>query len=218
MNWSEWLKSKWTVAALVAGVVASLVLNVIALGRSPDVERSDVDVLAAEIDRVEASTGVLVAQSNALRQGAGDLLPRVDAALGSVIDSLASFATSTLSFTVDVDETIPVQAALPVDETVVVDLETTLPINETFETTVRVQTPLGFDIPLDVEIPVQVDVPVDLELPIRVMDTFQVDTRLPLQLSVPIVIDVSETDLATLTAGLEQFLRDLQARLADLEL
>ena len=79
-------------------------------------------------------------------------------------------------------------------------IQTEIPIKQSFDTTIEVETPLGFSVPIDVTVPVDVVVPVDLIVEIPVNET------------VPIEIDVSQTEFATLTDSLAEGLESTASR------
>lgn len=133
----------------------------------------------------------------------------MSAGIDEAILGLREFGDSTISFDVNIDEMIPIQTDVVIDRVVEVPIKTTIPISETFDTTISVSTPLG-DIPLDVTVPVDVDVPVDLVVEIPINETVAIDEQFPVQLDVPIAIDVRDTELANLTDSLAAGLEALQ--------
>ncbi len=195
------------IAVLAALVLVSLGLNGYLLWRSL---RTD--------DRVEEVAGgaaLVVAQAGGLLTGLQEARPVIDSALEEIDAELAAFQTSTLEFTVAVDEAIPVRTSFPFRRTITFPVRTTLPIQETFQTRVEIQGPFGVDVPLDVEIPVDIQVPIDLDVPVELDETIDVDTTFPLQLAVPVTVDVQGTELADLTARLQEGVVQLRAFLAD---
>jgi prefoldin subunit 5 len=168
-----------------------------------------------DLDRVEAGAALYASQITGFQEQLVALEPQVSAGIEEAIAGLREFGQSTISFDVTIDETIPIKTDIVLDRVVQVPIKTTIPIDESFDTTITINTPLG-NIPLDVTVPVDVDVPVDLVVDIPINETVEIDEEFPVKLDVPIAIDVSETELASLTDSLAAGLEALQDVLAGL--
>ena len=131
--------------------------------------------------------------------------------LDGVVAELDAFQTSTISFEVDIDETIPVETDFTLQRTVQVPIVTSLPIRQELDTTITIAGPLGIDIPVDVTVPIDVDVPVDLLVDIPIDETVPIATDIPVRLTVPIDVAVEGSPLADLAGAL----RDALAALAN---
>ncbi|MDH3469769.1 MAG: hypothetical protein OEM94_00475 [Acidimicrobiia bacterium] len=129
--------------------------------------------------------------------------------LNGVVEELDSFQTSTISFEVDIDETISVDTDFTLQRTVQVPIVATVPIREELDTTITIAGPLGVDIPLNVTVPVNVDVPIDLVVDIPIDETVPISTNIPVRLTVPIDVAVAGSPLADLAAALSEALGGL---------
>lgn len=154
-------------------------------GVSDDVQ-AELDAVRADLARVEAGAALYASQLEGYQELFAEAGPGIAAGVDEAIAGLRDFGSSTLAFD------------LPLEQTVEVPIQTEIPIQQSFDTTITVDTPLGFSVPLDVTVPVDVVVPVDLMVEIPVNET------------VPIEIDVSETEFATLTDSLATGLESLQ--------
>jgi len=169
----------------------------------------DLALLREDLDRVEAGAALYASQITGFQEQLVELEPQVSAGVEEAVNGLREFGESTISFDVKIDEVIPITTDVTIDRVVEVPIKTTIPIKETFDTTISISTPLG-DIPLDVTVPVDVDVPVDLVVEIPINETVEINEEFPVQLDVPIAIEVSETELADLTDSLAAGLESLQ--------
>lgn len=133
--------------------------------------------------------------------------------LGGVVAELDSFQTSTISFEVDIDETISVDTDFVLQRTVQVPIVATVPIREELKTTITIAGPLGVDIPLNVTVPVNVDVPIDLVVDIPIDETVPISTDIPVRLTVPIDVAVEGSPLADLARALSDALGSLASAL-----
>jgi len=148
--------------------------------------QAELDALRADLARVEAGAALYASQLEGYQQLFAEAGPEIAAGVDEAIAGLRDFGSSTLEF------------ELPLKQTVQVPIQTEIPIEQSFDTTITVDTPLGFEIPLDVTVPVDVVVPVDLMVDIPVNET------------VPIAIDVGDTEFATLTDSLATGLESLR--------
>lgn len=193
-------------ALLLAGALVLIALLATRLGDTED----DLAATRDDLARVEAGAALYASQITGFQDLLVDLEPQVSAGIDEAIEGLETFASSTLSFDISVDEEIPISTEFTIDREVEVPIKTSIPINESFDTTIEVDTPLGFSVPLDVTVPVDIEVPVDLEVTIPVNETIPIDQTFPIQLDVPIEVDVGDTELAELTDALAAGLRSLQ--------
>jgi hypothetical protein len=118
-----------------------------------------------------------------------------DVALEEVVEAralVASIRRTTLSHTVEINETIPVKTSVPFEEQVLVPVNTTIPIN----TTVIVPIDAGPLGTFDIDIPIRAAIPVNLEVAVPIKETIEIDTTIPVDLEIPIEIAISETSLA----------------------
>ncbi len=196
-------------------VVLSLLLNVVLLARASNVS-SDVAQNAADIERVEGGAAIFASQVTGLQSQLADLAPTVSAGLDEAIAGLEAFATSTIDFTVDINETIPINTTIDLNRTLSVPINETIPLEETIDTTVTVAGPFGIDIPLDITIPVAVDVPIVLDVDIPINEQIPITTEIPVVLSVPLSVDVAGTELALLAESLQAGLASFKAVIAGL--
>jgi hypothetical protein len=213
-----WKAVAAAVVALVAA--ASLALNLVLTARVADAQdrleaqEALLGEQAARITAVESSTGVLVAQALGLQQQLSGLAPTVDQALAEAIAGISSFETSTIRFTIDVEEQLPFQATVPFRRTLEFPISTTIPIREQIDTTIRIQAPFGVDIPLDVEVPVNVDVPIDLVIPFTIDETVDIETVVTVDLEFPVEVAVAGTGLADLASQLRRGLETIRETIA----
>jgi hypothetical protein len=169
-----------------------------------------------DLDRVEAGSALFASQVTGFQNQLSEIAPNVSAGLDEAITGLETFGSSTLTFTVPIDENIAIGTEVVIDRTVEVPIKTTLPINEEFDTTITVNGPFGIDIPLDITVPVDIDVPIDLQLSIPINETVPIDANVPVKLDVPITVQVSDTELAELAEALAAGLRSFQEVLTGL--
>jgi MFS family permease len=188
---------------LLAGLVVAMFVR---LQQTAD----DLAATRADLERVEAGSALFASQVTGFQEQLADLSPSIASGLDEAITGLETFATSTLEFTVDIDETVPIDTEVVIDRTISVPINTTLPIEESFATTIEIDGPFGTAIPLDVTVPVDIDVPIDLTVDIPIDETIPFDTDIPVSVDVPIRVDVAETELATLTESIATGLASFQ--------
>lgn len=112
-----------------------------------------------------------------LREAQATLEPLLPAVEG-LIDSTGVVRTS-----VRIPAGTPINLDVPVDERVSVRVDTVLPLNTTIQVPLR--SPLGnYRIP----VPIRANVPIRATIPIRLRHTFQLRTRTPENLDVPIEV------------------------------
>lgn len=187
--------------ALVVG--ALLVSNLFLAARlAAVVDRADDQ--EAQLARIEVGTGLFASQVTELQGNLALLAPRVRERLVDAVAGLDAFRTSTIAFTVPINEEIPIDTEVVLDRTLNVPIQTSVPIDETIDTTIVVQGPFGSEIPIDVTVPVQLDLPVDVEVPISVNEVIPISTRVPVRLTLPVDVAVQGTELETLVTALRQ--------------
>ena len=162
-----------------------------------------------DLDRVEAGAAIFAAQVQGFQAKVSELAPNVSAGLDEAIAGLESFGSSTVEFSVPIDENVQFATSVVIKRDIEVPIKTTLPIHESFDTTIKVNGPFGIDVPLDVNVPVNIEVPIDLVVTVPIDETIPVNADVPVKLDVPINVDVSNTQLAelakALAAGLSSF-------------
>lgn len=199
-----------TVATLyLAGRVGSL-------SGELDQARLERQQMSEDMTRVESGAAIYAAQITAFQEQLGSLGPTIDSALGDAVAGIDEFANSTITFNVNINETVPISADVVLNRTIAVPINTTIPIDEKFDTTITINGPFGIDIPLNITVPIQLDLPIDLTVDIPVNETIPIDTEVPVNLDVPIEIDISQTELATLAESLSQGLEAFRQMAADL--
>ncbi len=203
------LVGAFIVIAMMMGRVANAEDDAAAARTALDAAEADLVTTRADLERVEAGAALDASQITGFQEQLVALEPQVSAGVEEAISGLREFGNSTISFDVEIDEMIPIKTDVVLDRVVQVPIKTTIPINETFDTTIRINTGIG-SIPLDVTVPVNVDVPVDLVVDIPINETVQIDEEFPVQLDVPIAIEVRETELAALADSLAAGLESLQ--------
>ena len=115
-----------------------------------------------DLDRVEAGAALFAGQVQGFQKQLSDLAPEVSAGLDEAIAGLESFGTSTIEFSVPIDENVQFTTDVVINKEIQVPIKTTLPINESFKTTIKIAGPFGTEIPLNVTVPVNIEVPIDL--------------------------------------------------------
>jgi len=210
------------VGAFAFMLVAALGLLALALFQLSST-RSDLDDTRAELaatqedmSRVEAGAAIYASQINGFVETVNGLGPSIDDGLDQAISGLENFGASTITFTVNIDETISISEDFAIERTVEVPINTAVPISTEFDTTITVAGPFGIDIPLDITVPVDVDVPIDLVAEIPINESIPVEVDVPVKLDVPIEIDVEGTELQELSQSLIEGLRAFRAGLGDL--
>lgn len=221
---ASWVHRNLTtvVGAFALMLLAALGLLALALFQLSST-RSDLDDTRAELaatqddmNRVEAGAAIYASQINGFVETVNGLGPSIDDGLDQAISGLEEFGASTITFTVNIDETISISEDFAIERTVEVPINTTVPISTEFDTTITVAGPFGIDIPLDITVPVDVDVPIDLVAEIPIDESIPVEVDVPVQLDVPIEIDVEGTELQELSQSLIEGLRAFRAGLGDL--
>ena len=135
-------------------------------------------------------------------------------ALEEVADAralVASIRRTTISHTVEINETIPIKTSVPFEEQVLVPVNTTIPIN----TTVIVPIDAGPLGTFDIDIPIRAAIPVNLEVAVPIKETIEIDTTVPVDLEVPIEIAISETSLADYLDERDEALDRIEQLLTD---
>jgi len=219
------MNTKLTRAVVVlTGILAFALMGAFAMILSLQ-ER--LDETQSDLARVEAGSALFASQVTGFQRTLVELEPAVDQGFADAIDGLETFASSSISFDVDVDETIAIDTEVTIRRTVtvpineVISIRETIPIREEIETTIVVNA-FGFDVPIDVKVPVEIDVPIsidvpiDLEVEIPIDETVPVNTEVPIQLSIPIEINIADTELATLAEALTEGLTSFQDGLGSL--
>ena len=207
---ARWIFITFAIALLVAFVLIGVLFLQL---RSTNAE---LDETSAELERVEAGAAIFSSQVTGLVEQLTELSPSISAGLDEAVAGLESFGTSTLEFDVAIDEEIEIGTEVVLDRTLSVPIKTTLPIDDEFDTRIVIEGPFGVEVPLDVTVPVKIDVPIDLVIDIPVNETIPIDASVPVKIDVPITIDVSETELAGLTASLASGLDSFRDVLGDL--
>ncbi len=195
-------------------VVAFILIGVLwsRLGSTQDdlvATRTELTETVEDLERVEAGAAIFAAQVTGFSEALLGLEPMVGDGIDTAIAEIEDFKTSTISFTVPIDETVEIRTEFVLDRQVQVPINETLPISETIDTTIQIDTPLG-EIPLDITVPVDVDVPIDLELDIPVNETVPIEVDIPVKLDVPISIAIEGTELEVLATSLQEALRSLE--------
>ena len=200
---------KYPLLGLLGVLIAvSLVMNFVLMKRVADAED--------RIEEVAGGAGLVINQANDLFRQLDELTPLLNAALADASTELEAFENSTIAFDVNVDQVVPIATSIPFQRTLNVPINTVLPIDEIIDTTITVEGPLGIDVDLDVQVPIRLDVPIDLTVNIPVDETIEVNTEIPFALSVPVRIDVGDTDLARLSSLLRDGIAQLQEALRGL--
>ncbi len=204
---------------LLLGMIGLLAVALVQLSSTrDDLEEARVELATTQEDmnRVEAGAAIYASQINGFVETVNNLGPSIDGGLDQAISGLEEFGSSTIEFTVNIDENIQIEQDFSINRTVEVPINTTIPINTEFDTTITVDGPFGIDIPIDITVPVDVEVPVDLTADIPIDETIPIAVDVPVRLDVPIAIDVEGTELQTLSQSLIEGLRSFQAGLGDL--
>ena len=218
--WVTGLIAVVAVAALGAAVASGdddLEAEVAALGTQLAEAESRVEELRGEVEQLRGGTALFSAQVTQFQEQLAGLAPSVAAGLEDAIAGLDAFATSTLEFRVPINQDIPIGTVIDLNRTITVPIQTTIPIDETVDTTITVAGPFGIDIPLNVTVPVQLDLPVDLQVSFPIDEEIPISTNVPVNLDLPIVIDIADTELATLVQSLRVGLESMQGILEGLE-
>jgi EmrB/QacA subfamily drug resistance transporter len=203
------------VGGFAALLVVGLTLLVVMFAQLQDT-RAELDDTRADLERVEAGAALYASQVNGFVEVLDGLGPSLDDGLDSAIAGLDEFSTSTLEFTVNIDESVKINTDFAIRRDITVPINTSIPINESFDTTITIQGPFGVDIPLDVTVPVDIDVPVDLDVDIPIDETIPVDVDVPVQLDVPLAIAIEGTELAALAESLSDGLRAFEQAVSGL--
>jgi EmrB/QacA subfamily drug resistance transporter len=204
--------------AVIALILTNIYLATRVSSLTTEVEAANEQQTQLEADfiRVESGAAIYAAQVTAFQDQLGGLGPTIDSALAEAVAGIDQFATSKIQFDVAINEVVPINADVVLDRTVNIPITTTIPIDESFDTTIIIKGPFGIDIPLDITVPIKLDLPIDLDVAIPLNETIPIDTEIPVNLTVPIVIDIAETDLATLAEALRQGLESFRVLAAEL--
>jgi len=153
---------------------------------------------------------------------AAGIKPVVAETFDNADKELAAFQKSTLTFNVEIDQELPVSAEIPFNETIEIPVQLTVPFNERIQTTVNVDPfNTGFKVPMEIDIPINMEFPIDEVVSITIERTIPISTTVPLQLAVPININIADTDLAPfvdeLRQGLDEFESNIDQTLSGIE-
>lgn len=219
-----WLQKNVPVllGVLTALILGAFVLIALLWGRLGDTQ-AELDATEAELAttqddlaRVESGAALFASQLTGFQEQIVALEPTLTDGLDDAIAGLEEFATSTISFEVNIDEEVVIDTEVVIDRNLQVPIDETVPINETFDTTIQIDTPLGFEVPLDISVPVDIEIPVILDLEIDVNETIPVSATVPVKLDIPIAIDIADTELAVLAQSLIEGLNSLDGVLGGL--
>ena len=211
-------------------IVVILLVSVVNVSGRNDTLEIQLDVLRAEIaqaneaaasvtkevEQLRGGVAIFSTQVTAFQEQLAGLAPGVARGISDAVAGLDAFATSTLEFEIAIDEEIPINTVIELNRTILVPIQTSIPIDETVDTTIRVAGPFGIDIPLNVTVPIQLELPINLEVSIPINETVPISTSVPVNLDVPIVIEVAETELASLVLSLRAGLESMGGILAGL--
>ncbi len=197
------------VVMLAAALIGLLALVVTLNGRLTDVE-AEANQTREDLERIEQGAATAALQVTLFTQALAEEGPAINAGLDEAVAGLDSFATSTITVDIDVDEVVPIETSIDLNRQIVVPIRTTIPIDETIETTIIVSGPLNTEIPVDVTVPVMLDFPLELDVPIVVDETIPIRTQVPIAVTVPVQIQVADTELATMATSLRDGLAALQ--------
>jgi prefoldin subunit 5 len=213
-------------------IMVILLVSVVNVSGRNDTLENQLDVLRAEIaqaneaaasvtttiEQLRGGVAIFSTQVTAFQEQLAGLAPGVAGGISDAVAGLNAFATSTLEFeiAIAIDEEIPINTVIELNRTILVPIQTSIPIDETVDTTIRVAGPFGIDIPLNVTVPIQLELPINLEVSIPINETVPISTSVPVNLDVPIVIEVAETELASLVLSLRAGLESMGSILAGL--
>jgi hypothetical protein len=127
----------------------------------------------------------------------------------SAAASLGRLRTSTLAYTVQVNETVPVQVTVPINERLTVPIDTQLPI----DTFVDVPVEVPFIGSRTLSLPIKTVIPVKFETTFPVKLTVPISASVPVALNVPIQIAVADTPFDASLAEAEAYLKRFAAEL-----
>lgn len=203
---------------LLVSLVAMAVMfaQVVATQSELDDTRAELATTRSDMERVEAGAALFASQVNGFVETIGELGPSIDDGLDQAVTGLEEFGSSTIEFTVNIDENVSITEDFAINRTVQVPINTSIPIDEEFDTTITIDGPFGIDVPLDITVPIELDVPIELTVDIPIDETIPIDVDVPVRLDVPISIDVEGTELASLAASLIEGLRAFQDGLGGL--
>lgn len=111
--------------------------------------------------------------------------------LNKVETTLDSLANEVIVYNVEINQAVPMKADVPFNQTMEVPLNTVIPIDQ--ELTVPFQTPAG---EIVVDVPLKTDFPIDIVVPVDFNETIHVDTEVELSTTLPVEIDIAQTQLA----------------------
>jgi hypothetical protein len=223
-------KMAWVAGALSIGLLIALITSVAAMSRAGalaedldaaeaelEAVRDDFGALRDEMEQVRGGAALFSAQVTLFQEQLAGLAPAVASGLDDAIGGLETFATSTLEFSVPINENVPIDTVIDLNRVITVPVQTTIPIDETVETTITVAGPFGIDIPLNVTVPVQLDLPIDLDVAFTIDESVPISANVPVNLDLPIEIVIADTGLATLVESLSVGLESMQGILEGLQ-
>ena len=195
---------------ILAAAFIGLLALVVTLNSRLNEAEADARQLQDDLQRIEQGAATAALQVTLFTRALADDGPAINAGLDEAVAGLDSFASSTISVDIDVDEVVPIETSIELNREIVVPIRTTIPIDETIETTIIVSGPLNTEIPVDVSVPVMLDFPLELDVPIVVAETIPIQTQVPIAVTVPVEIQVADTELATMATSLRDGLAALQ--------
>jgi len=111
--------------------------------------------------------------------------------LNEVETTLDSLANEVIVYNVEINQAVPMKADVPFNQTMEVPLNTVIPIDQ--ELAVPIQTLAG---EIVVDVPLKTDFPIDIVVPVDFNETIHVDTEVELSTTLPVEIDIAQTQLA----------------------
>jgi hypothetical protein len=117
-----------------------------------------------------------------------------------------SAQTSTIEYSLHIDQTMPLSTTLPIDQNFIIPLRTTLPVSTNI--TVAPELPLIGRAPINV--PIEAQIPVNLDLPVQVQQNVPVQAEIPVDVTVPITIDVAQTPARQALIELDAILKNAE--------
>jgi hypothetical protein len=129
--------------------------------------------------------------------------------LDQVETKLDQLASEVIVYNIEINRAIPIRADVPINQTMQIPINTVIPIDR--ELKIPVQTPAG---EMTVAAPGKVDFPVEKVILVEVNETIKLDTVVQLNTTIPVEIDLAQTQLLDYLEQTKQDLARFRSRLA----
>lgn len=153
-----------------------------------------------------AALALSVAMINSLSDAQRTAVEGIDGAIGA----LENLEGEGFHFEYRFERTIPVSSSIPIEQEMVIPFSGDFPIN----TTVRVPIDAGVLGRFNIDLPINTSVHVETEVPVRIDQTFDISTTIPVSMVIPIDVRPDDPAVQDAISRLVDWLLELRASLS----